>query len=196
MNFKSIQKSSFLSKWIYKIWLWDAQNKLDYIQKFLSKSDKILDLGSGPGSVTQVLRERGFQVTPLDVVDISLNPEFKPQLFNGKTIPYPNQSFDIILILTVLHHVQNPDLLLKEAQRVGKRIIIIEDIYSNKIQQYLTYWTDSIVNLEFKGHPHSNRTDKMWKQTFQQMGMQLESCHSYRFLAFYRQVVYFLKSNF
>lgn len=193
MNFKSIQKSPFLSKWIYKILLWDAHNKIQHVQKFLVKSDKILDLGSGPGSITQILREQKYQVTP---IDISLNPEFKPQIFDGKTIPYSNQSFDVVLILTVLHHVATPEVLLKEAQRVGKKIIIIEDIYSNKIQQYLTYWTDSIVNLEFNGHPHSNRTDKMWKQTFQKLGMQLESCHSYRFLAFYHQVVYFLKSNF
>jgi len=83
---------------------------------------------------------------------------------------------------------------LLEAKRVSKKIIIIEEIYTNIFNKYLTYFIDSLLNLEFIGHPHTNKTDKEWKLLFGQLGLKLtDAKYSRTFLVKTRQVIYCLE---
>jgi hypothetical protein len=93
----------------------------------------------------------------------------------------------------MLHHTTNAEALIREAGRVSDRVIIMEDIYENRFQQWITWFTDSLVNWEFYGHPHTNRTDAEWKELFERNGLKLEKVEYYRFLLLFRQVMYVLK---
>ena len=193
MSLATIKDNSLLSEQIFKIWLWDAKFKIERISEYLSPKDKILDIGTGPGSVCLLMNGDGYNVTPIDVIDQTLSPEIVPDIYNGKKLPYNNSSFDTALILTVLHHTSNPEEILLEAKRVADKIIIIEDIYTNPIQRYLTYFVDSIVNMEFSGHPHSNKSDNEWKEVFLELGLKLKAAKYSRFLLFFRQATYYLE---
>ncbi len=193
MSLATIKDNSLLSEQIFKIWLWDAKYKIERISEYLSPKDKILDIGTGPGSVCLLMNGDGYNVTPIDVIDQTLSPEIAPEIYNGKKLPYNNSSFDTALILTVLHHTSNPEEILLEAKRVADKIIIIEDIYTNPIQRYLTYFVDSIVNMEFSGHPHSNKSDNEWKDVFIELGLKLKAAKYSRFLLFFRQATYYLE---
>ena len=193
MSLAAIKNTSFLRQIIFKVWLWDAEFKLKRITKFLSPKDKILDIGTGPGSVCLLLQQTGYHVTPIDVEDQTFSEDVDPQIYDGNKLPYKDNSIDTALILTVLHHTSDPVQVLSEAKRVAKKIIIIEDIYSNPIQKYLTYIVDSIVNLEFRDHPHSNKSDKEWKHTFANLGLNLNEARYDRFLLFFKQATYFLE---
>lgn len=92
----------------------------------------------------------------------------------------------------MLHHTTNAEGLIREAKRVSDRIIIMEDIYENPFQKYITWFTDSLVNWEFFGHPHTNRTDSEWRELFEQNGLVVEKVEYYRFLLFFKQVTYAL----
>ncbi|MFW6252958.1 MAG: hypothetical protein ACOC4F_03410 [bacterium] len=85
--------------------------------------------------------------------------------------------------------------VLREAARVAKRIIVIEDVYTNAAQKHLTFFTDSVFHLEFRGHTHSNRTDTEWRKAFVDLGLKLEvaTVRERRVLLFYRQVAYGLE---
>ena len=159
MSLEILQNNSFLKELVFKVWLWDAKFKIERISEYLSLKDKILDIGTGPGSVCLLMNREGYNLTPVDVIDQTLSSELIPEIYDGKKLPYNNSSFDTALILTVLHHTSNPEKVLSEAKRVSKKIIIIEDIFINPIQKYLTFFVDSIVNLEFISHPHSNKSD-------------------------------------
>ena len=193
MSLAILQDKFFLKELIFKIWLWDAKFKIQRISEHLSKKDKILDIGTGPGSVCLLLNREGYNLTPVDVIDQTLSSEVKPDIYNGEKLPYKDSSFDTALILTVLHHISNPEEILSEAMRVANKIIIIEDIYSNPIQKYLTFIVDSIVNMEFAGHPHSNKSDTEWKITFNKLGLKLKATRYDRFLLFFRQATYYLE---
>ncbi len=173
-----------------------ARGKIEHIEHLLPDAGNILDIGSGRGVVTRVLRERGFEVTPLDVRDRSTEPALSPVVYDGTAIPFPDKAFDCALLLTVLHHTPDPDAVLREAARVARRIIIIEDVYTNTLQKYLTFFTDSLFNLEFRGHPHSNRTDAEWRRSFERLGLTLvaDEVVEKRVLLLYRQVAYGLTS--
>ena len=193
MSLAILQNKSFLKDLVFKIWLWDAKFKIGRISEDLSKKDRILDIGTGPGSVCLLLNREGYSITPVDVLDQSLSAKITPEIYNGKKLPYKDSSFDTTLILTVLHHTLNPEEILSEAKRVSNKTIIIEDIYSNPLQKYLTYFVDSIVNMEFSGHPHSNKSDTEWKKTFARLGLKLTAARYDKFLLFFKQATYFLE---
>jgi 2-polyprenyl-3-methyl-5-hydroxy-6-metoxy-1,4-benzoquinol methylase len=193
MSLAVIKNHSLLKELVFKVWLRDAKFKIERIQEHLSPKDRILDIGTGPGSVCLLMNGEGYNVTPVDVIDQTLSPEIEPEIYNGKKLPYENSSFDTALILTVLHHTSNPEEILLETKRVANKIIIIEDIYSNPFQKYLTYFVDSIVNMEFWGHPHSNKSDREWKELFIELGLKLKGAKYNRFLLFFRQATYYLE---
>jgi len=193
MSLQFVKKTKFLKNLIFKIWLWDAKQKLSLIQKYFSKSDRLLDIGTGPGSVCLLLRKNGFDVTPIDIQDLSLTNEVRPEIYDAKRIPFKRGDFDNVLILTVLHHSRDPVEVIMEAKRISKNLIIIEDIYQNSFQKYLTYIADSIANFEFIGHPHSNKSDVDWKKIFKKLGLKLKDAQYKCFLLFFRQAIYYLE---
>ncbi len=140
---------------------------------YLENRDKVLDIGCGLGRITKMIKDKGCKTTPLDIRDLSIVEDISPLIYNGKKIPFADKSFDVSLIVTVLHHTPNPEAILKEAKRVSKKIVVIEDIYENKLQKYFTFLNDSVLNLEFSGHPHSNMNDLEWKKTFKKLNLKL-----------------------
>lgn len=99
------------------------------------------------------------------------------------------------MLLTVLHHAEEPEKLVSEAKRVAKKVVIVEDIYDNVFQKYLTFFADSLVNLEFFQHPHNNKTDIEWRNLFTKKGFEIEDIQYRSLLFFFRQAVYLLAKD-
>lgn len=168
--------------------------KLDRIAAFLKSGDRVLDIGTGNGGLCRELRGRGFEVQPVDVKNISFFDDVQPLIYDGRKLPFEEGAFPVTMLITVLHHIPDPEAVLREAIRVsGGKIIVMEDIYKNPVQKYLTYFTDSLVNLEFAGHPHTNKDDEGWRQVFQESGLKLVARKEFRTLLFFRQVIYVLE---
>ncbi len=195
MGLSTVRSLGLLKRIIYKGWYWDAQQKIERIQPHLSRSRKILDVGSGYGTVTDLLRIDGYDVTPVDIKNHAIRENLKPIYFDGRTLPFADNTFHQALLLTVLHHTPEPAIIIAEAARVCHEVIIIEDIYRNKVQQYLTYFTDSLFNLEFKGHPHTNNTRDGWAAICKSLNLELKVIRSDRFLLFFRQETYLVVRN-
>lgn len=179
----SFRKKQLLSK---------ATVKLKRILPLMEPDRKLLDIGTGTGGLALLLLAEGKQVTSVDVVDKSDFEEVIPKLYNGHDLPFDDASFEVVQLITVLHHIPDPDRLLQETLRVGKKVIVMEDVYSNPLQKYITWFADSLVNKEFWGHPHTNRTDAEWKATFNKLRAELVFEEQYRFLGLFRQVTYVL----
>jgi 2-polyprenyl-3-methyl-5-hydroxy-6-metoxy-1,4-benzoquinol methylase len=152
------------------------ERAVDYIQRVsphLQRSDRILDIGSGVGFVADGLMHLGYNVTMLDVADQSVIPSRPSRVYDGETLPYNDDSFDVALLLTVLHHIPEPEHTIAEARRVARRIIIVEDIYETEHERRMTMLGDSWLNREFRGHPHSNRDDAGWRAAFKRLNLQV-----------------------
>ncbi len=183
-------KTPLLGAAIFAVWKMDAQRKYRLTKNWIEGGDRLLEIGSGPGSVVQVFREHGLDVTALDIADNSITDDLKPTVYDGDIMPFADQSFDTALLLTVLHHIANPDKTLREAARVSKRLVIMEDVYDTRFQAAYTKLTDKITNMEFIGHPHSNRSHDEWLETFDRMGFILRHSEIHRLAKFYQQAVY------
>src|SRR3989337_138881 len=61
-------------------------------------------------------------------VDVRLNPLCKSIpviIYDGKKLPFQNETFDISLLIAVLHHCNEPLQVLDEAIRVSSKKIVI-----------------------------------------------------------------------
>lgn len=83
------------------------------------QSDKILDVGCGTGFVSQLYPN--FDITGIDISDGML--ERNPYVWKkapAESIPFPDIHFDFVVCRSLLHHLDNPVLGLKEMVRVLK----------------------------------------------------------------------------
>lgn len=180
--------NSLHQKWCLK----KARIKSDRLSKFYKPYEKILEVGSGNCALAHIFREGGVEITALDIKNKSAFKNLEPILYNGEKLPFKDNEFDVVQFITVLHHIpfDIQEKLILEAKRVGKRIIIMEDIYDSEIQKHLTFIADSINNNEYRGHPHSNRNDDSWKRFFEKHELEIKYSEYYEFLFFFKQVTY------
>lgn len=116
----------------------------------LKPGSKILDIGCGKGfqiyELTQVLP--GLQVRGLDISTYAIEhaqPEIKGLIDygNAASLPYDDQSYDLVFSINTLHNLCNKDLelALKEMQRVGKQKYLCVESYRNESEKTnLLYW--------------------------------------------------------
>jgi ubiquinone/menaquinone biosynthesis C-methylase UbiE len=94
----------------------------------LPRGSRILDLGGGWGFYAEPLKKRGHEHLVLDVV----NPGYQKApvvLYDGSKIPFPDQSFDVTILVTMLHHMPDPQALFKEVRRVTRqKVVVVEDL--------------------------------------------------------------------
>jgi ubiquinone/menaquinone biosynthesis C-methylase UbiE len=115
---------------------------------------------------------------------------------NATDLPFDDAQFDVGLLLTVLHHTPDPDRVLREAARVANRLIVIEDTFHSPGKRRLVELADSIANLEFRGHPHRNRTDAQWRRTLASLGLQIAAERTDRVFAFFEQRTYAVDTGY
>lgn len=100
------------------------------------KGKRILDLGSGDGTYTKELFDRGkpFSIHGIDpskkAIEIAKEKYGDRRITfaigNADSLPYAANTFDLVHIRGVLHHMDNPNIALKEALRVATVVILIE----------------------------------------------------------------------
>ncbi len=88
-----------------------------------SLNGTIIEIGAGAGFSSHFLKDLSYIKT--DAIDTG----FQDKVVNAESMPYQDNSVDIIFGLDVFHHISMPFLFLNEAQRVlkpGGRLILIE----------------------------------------------------------------------
>lgn len=149
------------------------------VSPYIENSKKIIDIGSGTGDVALFFRNAGRDITPVDVADFHGIRVLETTVYDGKKLPFPDKSFDTALLLMVLHHTPNPELVFSEAARVAKEVVVIETSFTNTINKFLTVLTDAIGNLRFNAYWSSYKTDEEWRQFFNKKGYKIVESNKY-----------------
>lgn len=175
MLMQLFQKYRFLRMFVDFFGIPRAKDMASFIKPYLNKDDKILDIGAGFCYLPAFLQKENYTVVPIDIENCSFIPEIKPIIYDGNTIPFSDKSFDVSFIIGVFHHIpiDRQYILLKEAMRVSKKIIVIEDIYYNWLDKQLLFFFDTVYNLHFFNHPHSNKSDGEWRRFFHEFGLKV-----------------------
>ena len=101
---------------------------INYIEKYLKKNDKIIDIGAGTGKYSKYFYDKGYDVTAVELVKHNLRvieeKGIKAILGNAINLSkFDDESFDITILFGPMYHLITMDekiKALKEAKRITK----------------------------------------------------------------------------
>lgn len=125
--------------------------------------DDVLEVGPGPGLVTDALRRRGVPLTSIEVDPAlarrlrSRVPASEVDVVQGDatSMPFADGRFSAAVSLTMLHHVPSPalqDRLLSEVRRVLRPggLFLGSDSRTGRVFEWV-HWGDTLVPVPPEG---------------------------------------------
>jgi ubiquinone/menaquinone biosynthesis C-methylase UbiE len=121
----------------------------DRLRRF--DAPRVLDVGCGHARITARLKEL-FPHASFTGVDVVVRPGSSIDVmpYDGKTLPFPDQSMDVVLLIDVLHHADHPAEVLKECGRVARSLVLVKDHVCESAYDWLRLaWMDWFGNRPF-----------------------------------------------
>jgi len=108
-------------------------NKIEneLIMEWISEGSTVLDLGCGNGELlSQLIEEKHVRAQGIELSDEAIHrcvarglSVFQEDIDSGLAA-YGDKSFDNVILNQTFQQVKKPDLVLREALRVGKKVIV------------------------------------------------------------------------
>jgi SAM-dependent methyltransferase len=140
----------------------------------IAQRASVLDIGCGDGTIASLIKKLRPDVA-VQGVEFLVRPGCKIECraFDGLSLPFPDASFDVCLFVDVLHHTQDPSILLREAARVSRSFVLLKDhLDENFIDDATLRFMDWVGN-----RPHgvvltyNYQSRKQWAQHFSNCGL-------------------------
>ncbi len=134
----------------------------------------VLDIGCGDGTIGGLIARLRPDIS-IQGVEFMVRPGCKIEChsFDGFTLPFPSNSFDVGLFVDVLHHTQDPRVLLREAVRVSRSFVLIKDHLDENAIDNLTLrlmdWVGNRPHGVVLTYNYQNR--KQWTEQFSNSGL-------------------------
>jgi len=145
-------------------------------------SDRVIDVGCGIGFVSGLYPN--FDIVGIDISDgmLERNPH-KWIKASAEKIPFPDNSFDFVVCRSLLHHLEDPSVGMKEMARVlkpGGRWVCWETNFSilNDGIRRLSRLTPRF------SHWHKNFSSKELKKTVRDSGLKISKSKYIGYLAY------------
>lgn len=136
---------------------------------------RVLDVGCGDGTADRLILDRrpdlsieGIEVLVRDATKVPVRP------FDGTSIPYPDASFDLVMFVDVLHHTDDPMILLREAARVGRMILIKDHFREGLLARPTLRLMDWVGNAHHGvALPYNYWSRPQWTTAFDRLGLKI-----------------------
>ncbi len=110
-------------------------------------ADSLLDVGCGDGSIARAVA-RHVGASRVMGVDTSLRQRvaIEAQSYHqGEPLPFPDNSFDAVLLADVLHHAHDPHDLLAECLRVARHYVALKDHFAFGFWSERLLWAMDVI---------------------------------------------------
>lgn len=122
-----------------------------------SDGKKILDIGCGTGAFARLFDKNnyfGIDILPAYIEHAKKNCPGNFRVMDAADLKFPDEYFDRILIMAVLHHLsdEDSDKVIREAKRVLKpdgRILIMENSKIPRLENALVLFIQKLDKGEF-----------------------------------------------
>jgi SAM-dependent methyltransferase len=138
----------------------------------ITEGISVLDVGCGDGSMANAVMAHKPNLH-FEGIDVFLRPEIAipAKVYDGINIPFERHSFDWVTIVDVLHHTDNPELVLEECVRVARKGVVIKDhlcesTFAEKTLRFMDWFGN-------KGHdvrlPYNYLSEAQWNEIFSKL---------------------------
>jgi SAM-dependent methyltransferase len=92
----------------------------------------VLDVGCGSGDIAARVMELRPDVR-IEGVDVLVRGATRIPVseYDGRTLPHADKAFDVAMMVDVLHHTDDPEAVMAEAQRVARKGVLIKDHFKD-----------------------------------------------------------------
>ena len=136
MTTNEVERWSPLRAWFYSLVNRSPQSNVVVVERAsLSTADRFLDVGCGPGAALEHAAATGAAVAGVDPSPSMVErasrrvPEADVRVGSAEDLPFPDDSFTVVINVASFHHWANRDAGLREISRVlepGGRLHIAE----------------------------------------------------------------------
>ncbi len=126
------------------------------------RQGRILEIGTGRGYFTAEIAKHGLTFISVDADSevqkiarkylrlLGLLPRVKFRIMNAENLPFADESFDCVVSVNLIHHLNKPQKCLKEMVRVTRTKLVIADL--NKRGEKVL---ETVYKLNGKSHPRA-----------------------------------------
>jgi SAM-dependent methyltransferase len=110
-----------------------------WCSRLIPSNSRVLDVGCGDGRLARLIADKRPDIS-ICGIDVRQRKDSATlvETFDGKSIPYGKDSFDVVMLVDVIHHADQPITLLHDAARVARQAILIKDHLVEGTFAYLT----------------------------------------------------------
>ena len=144
------------------------------IATLLPQDARVLDIGCGSGALAVRIMSLRPDVQ-IEGIDVLVRPgtAIPVMPYDGETIPWPDDHFDIALFVDVLHHTDDPARLMAEARRVARHGVVIKDhnrdgLFAQATLRLMDWFGNAQHGVRL---PYNYLSRSEWRQIWSDLGL-------------------------